>query len=89
MSQEKLASLKSERDQVVAEFEKARVAVDARLQEKFEEVGIIGFVRNIQGELEQVRVKAQSRVDFLTGQISMLEDVLGEAKTNFNEEAQA
>ena len=77
MSLDKLESLKSERDQVVAEFEKARQEVDARVQEKLSAAGLGSLLRDAQAEMEQHRQKAQSRVDFLTGQISMLEEMLG------------
>lgn len=77
VSVEKLESLKSERQQIVDEFEKARQDVDVRVQEKLNAAGLGNLLREAQAELEQARVKAQSRVDFLTGQISMLEEVLG------------
>jgi polyhydroxyalkanoate synthesis regulator phasin len=77
VSHEKLDRLTAERDEVVAEFEKARQEIDAKVQEKLAEAGLSDLLRNAQAELEGHRQKAQSRVDFLTGQISMLEEVLG------------
>ena len=77
MSAEKLDSLKSERDEVVAEFEKARKEIDSKIQEKLAAAGLENLLRDAQAELEGYRQKAQSRVDYLTGQISMLEEVLG------------
>ncbi len=77
MSIEKLDSLKSERDEVVTEFEKARKEIDAKIQEKLAAAGLENLLRDAQVELEGHRQKAQSRVDYLTGQISMLEEVLG------------
>jgi len=88
MSHDKLESLKSERDQVVAEFEKAKKEIDDRVQEKLAAVGLGSLLREAQAELEGQRQKAQSRVDFLTGQISMLEEVLG-VKTETADVAQA
>lgn len=77
MSQEKLDSLKSEREQVVAQFEKTRQSIDEKVMTKLDEAGCGHVLRDARIELEQARVQAQSRVDFLTGQISMLEEVLG------------
>lgn len=88
MSVEKLDGLKSEREQVVSEFEKARQEIDAKVQEKLAEAGLGDLLRNAQAELEGHRQKAQSRVDFLTGQISMLEEVLG-VKSEDSASAQA
>ena len=77
MSQEKLDALKSEREQVVSQFEKTRQSIDEKVMQKLDEAGLGNVLRDARAELEQTRVQAQSRVDFLTGQISMLEEVLG------------
>jgi hypothetical protein len=85
----KIEQLKSERDQVVAEFEAFRKERADAINAKIEEAGLSGFIRQANAEIEAERQKGQSRVDFLTGQITVLEELETKAEPAAIEAAEA
>lgn len=75
MSAEKIRVLIEERDRVPEEFERIKAEVNADVNAKLASVGLPNLIQDAHMLLVEHQRKLQSRIDFLNGQISALEEV--------------